>query len=129
LKQTIVVLCVFLVVGLSSYVYCNNSIAQQSDSSQTTLKGQLTDIITIENDMLNFVNSNDSTSAKTRADDLEHEWDTQAAKLQKVDKTTWSQIDGTIDSVLASVRSSNSDTNKCTSSINDSLSALNSANK
>ena len=127
LKQTIAVLCVFLVVGLSSYVYFNNQIAQAT--SQTTLKGLLTDFITIENDMQNDVNSDNFAAAKTSADDLEHEWDTQAAKLQKIDKTTWSQIDGTIDSVLASTRSSNPDTSKCTSSINDSLSALNSANE
>ena len=129
LKQTIAGVCIFLVVGLSSYVYFNNSISQQTDSSQTTLKGLVTDFITIENDIQNDVNSNNFAAAKTSADDLEHEWDTQAAKLQKIDKTTWSQIDGTIDSVLASTRSSNPDTSKCTSSINDSLSALNSANK
>jgi len=129
LKQTIAVLCVFLVVGLSSYVYFNNSIAQQTDSSETTLSGQLTDFNTIESDMLNSVNSNDFASVKTSADDLEHEWDKQAAILQKIDKTTWSQIDGTIDSVLSSVRSSSPDASKCTSSINNSLSALNSANE
>jgi len=129
LKQTIAVLCVFLVVGLSSYFYFNNRISQQTDSSQTTLKGLVTDFITIENDIQNDINSNNFAAAKTSADDLEHEWDTQAAKLQKIDKETWSQIDGTIDSVLASTRSSNPDNSKCTSSINDSLSALNSANK
>ncbi len=126
-KQTIAVLVVFLFVGLSSYFYFNNQIAQ--DLSQTTLKGLLTDFITIENDMKNDVNSNNFAAVKTSADDLEHEWDTHAAKLQKIDKKTWSQIDGTIDSVLASTRASNPDTNKCTSSINDSLSALNGANK
>jgi hypothetical protein len=126
-KQTIAVLFVFLVVGLSSYFYFNNQIAQ--DSSQTTLKGLLTNFITIENDLQTDVNSNNFAAAKTSADDLEHGWDTQAAKLQKIDKTTWSQIDGTIDSVLASTRSSNPDINKCTLSITDSLNALNSANK
>lgn len=126
-KQTIAVLFVFLVVGLSSYFYFNNQIAQTS--SQTTLKGLLTDFITIENDLQTDVNSNNFTAAKTSADDLEHEWDTQAAKLQKIDKKTWSQIDRTIDSVLASTRSSNPDISKCTSSINNSISSLNSANK
>jgi uncharacterized membrane-anchored protein len=127
LKQTIAVLVAFLVVGLSSYVYFNNKIAQ--DSSQTTLKGLLTDFITIENDMQNDVNSNDFAKAKTSADDLEHEWDAQAAKLQKVDKKTWTQIDGTIDSVLASTRTSNPDASECISSINNSLGALDAANK
>ena len=127
LKQTIAALLIFLVLGLSSYTYFNNQIAQ--DSSQTSLKGLLTDFITIESDIQNDVNLNNFAAAKTSADDLEHEWDTQAAKLQKIDKKSWSQIDGTIDSVLASTRSSNPETSKCTSSINESLSALNSANK
>ncbi|HWT76454.1 MAG TPA: hypothetical protein VN258_17290 [Mobilitalea sp.] len=126
--QTIVVLCIFLTVGISGYALRSHYIAQQSDSSQTTLKGQLTDFITIENDIESAVNANDFTTAKSGADDLEHKWDTSVSQLKKIDKSTWTQIDGTIDSVLASVRSSSPDASKCTTSINDSLSVLNTAN-
>ena len=59
--------------------------------------------------MLNDVNKNDFTSAKKGADNLEHQWDTQEPKLRKIDGTTWTKIDGTIDTVLAAVRSSNPD--------------------
>lgn len=129
LRQTIAVLCVFLVVGTSSYVYLSNRITKQTDASQTTLKGQLTDFIITENSMLSDVNANDFAAAKTSADNLEHEWDTQAAALQKTDKKTWSEIDGTIDSVLASTRSGNPDSSKCLTALTDSLSALNTANE
>ena len=128
MKQTVAVLCIFLVVGISGYVWRSNSIAQASDSSAATLKGQLNDFITIENDMQNFVNSNNFTSAKTEADDLEHKWDASVPQLKKIDKSTWTQIDGTIDSVLASVRSSNPDTNKCNTAIDNSLKVIITAN-
>ncbi|MFL0198023.1 hypothetical protein ACJDU8_21015 [Clostridium sp. WILCCON 0269] len=129
LAQTIAVLCIFLAVGTGGYVWCSNNIAPQSNSSQTTLKGQLTNFITIENNMITFVNSNNFTSAKTRADDLEHNWDTSQSQLRRIDQTTWTQIDGTIDSVLAAVRSKNPDASKCMSVLDHSLSVLNGANK
>lgn len=129
LTQTIVVLCMFLVVGIGGYVWCSNHIAPQTDATQTTLAGQLTDFVKIESDMLNHVNSNDFTSAKKGADDLEHEWDVSEPKLRKIDGTTWTEIDGTIDSVLAAVRSSNPDVNKCKSALNNSLSVINGADK
>ena len=129
LTQTIAVLCIFLVVGIGGYVWLSNNIASQTDSSQTTLAGQLTDFIKIENDMLNDVNSNNFTSAKTSADNLEHQWDTSAPKLRQIDGATWKKIDGTIDTVLAAVRSSNPDASKCKSALNNSLSAINGANK
>lgn len=129
LAQTIAVLCIFLVGGMGGYSWCSSSVAQQSDSSQTTLKGQLTSFITAENDMLNFVNSKNFASAKTKADDLEHNWDTSEPKLRKIDQTTWTKIDGTMDDVLATVRSQNPDANKCKSALGNSLSILNEANK
>jgi uncharacterized membrane-anchored protein len=129
LAQTIAVLCIFLAVGIGGYVWCSNNIVPQTDSSQTTLTGQLTDLIKIENDMLNYVNSNDFTSAKTKADDLEHNWDTSEPRLKKIDKTTWTQIDGTIDDVLAAIRSKSPDGSKCKSALDNSLSILNRANK
>ncbi|QED48300.1 COG4705 family protein [Cytobacillus dafuensis] len=129
LTQTFAVLCIFLVLGIGGYVWCSNNIASQTDSSQTTLSGQLTDFIKIENDMLKDVNSNNFTSAKKSADNLEHQWDTAEPKLRNMDGTTWTKIDGTIDSVLAAVRSSNPDASKCKSALNNSLSVINEANK
>lgn len=129
LTQTIVVLCIFLVVGIGGYTWRSNNIASQTNASQTTLGGQLADFIKIENDMLNDVNSNSITSAKNRANDLEHQWDTSEPKLRKIDGTSWTKIDGTIDVVLAAVRSGNPNANQCKSALNQSISVLNGANK
>ncbi len=127
--QTIVVLCIFLVVGIGGYVWRSNNIASQTVSSQATLTGQLTEFNKIENDMLKDVNSNNFTSAKSRADELEHQWDTEEPKLRQIDSTTWTKIDGTIDSVLAAVRTGNPDASKCKSALSNSLSVINAANK
>lgn len=129
LIQTIAVLCIFLFAGIGSYVWCSNNIAPPADSSQNTISGQLTDFIKIENDMLNNVNSNNFTSAKTNADDLERSWDKSAPQLKKINKAAWTQIDGTIDTVLSSVRSRKPDASKCKTALDNSLSSLNGANK
>ncbi|WP_412758612.1 hypothetical protein [Lysinibacillus xylanilyticus] len=127
--QTIVVLCIILVLGEGSYIWRSNQIASQSNASQTTIAGQLSDFIKIENDILKSINSNEFSTAKKGADDLEYQWDTQEPVLRAIDGNTWTKIDGTIDVVLASVRSSNPDANKCKSALNNSLSVINSANK
>ncbi|GHH98707.1 COG4705 family protein [Neobacillus kokaensis] len=129
MNQTIAALCIFLIVGIGGYMWRSNSIASQTVSSQASLGRQLTGFIKIENDMLTEVNSNNFSSAKTSADDLEHQWDTSEAKLRKIDGTTWTKLDGTIDVVLAAARSANPDASKCKVALNNSLSVLNTANK
>jgi uncharacterized membrane-anchored protein len=125
MTQTILVLCIFLAVGIGGYV----KLSSKAATTETTLSGQLSDFVTIENKMLNEVNSKNFTSAKKDADNLEHQWDTSEAKLRKIDGTTWTKIDGTIDVVLAAVRTSNPDANKCKTAINHSLNVINAANK
>lgn len=142
LTQTIVALCIFLAAGIGGYVWCSNTIASQTNSPQTTvggksqtdssqnkLAGKLTGFVKIENDMLKSVNTNDFTSAKKGADDLEHQWDISEPKLRKIDSTTWIKIDGTIDNVLAAVRSTNPDASQCKSALTNSLTIVNGANK
>ena len=126
--QTVIVLLIFFSVSISGYVLLSHNISSQADTAQTTLSGQLDDFISTENNMINSVNAGDFASAKTSADDLEHKWDTSAPTLRKIDKATWTQIDGTIDDVLAAVRSKNPDAGKCISVLDDSLSMLDKAN-
>lgn len=127
--QTIVVLCVFLIVGIGGYTWRSNNLALETNVSQATLSGQLSDFVKIENDMFNDVSSNNFISAKNKANELEHQWDTSEPKLRKIDGTTWTKIDGTIDVVLAAVRTGNPDASKCKSALNNSLHVLKEANK
>ncbi|TJY42447.1 hypothetical protein E5161_10695 [Cohnella pontilimi] len=128
--QTIVVLCIFLAVGIGGYARLNSNIAAETDAAtQASLAGQLTDFVTIERDMLKAVNANDFVTAKKDADVLETQWDTAEPKLRKIDGATWTKVDGTIDVVLAAVRSGSPNAGKCESSLNKALSTLNEANK
>ncbi|MFC5406200.1 hypothetical protein [Cohnella soli] len=129
LVQTVVVIIIFLAVGIGGYVWCNQNIIPEIDAAQTTLSGQLTDFITTENEMLNAVKSKDFATAKSYADTLEHDWDEAQAKLRKIDRKTWTKIDGTIDDVLAANRAKQPNADKCQSALEDSLSALNEANQ
>lgn len=128
IMQTICVLLIFFTVSITGYIFLNHNIAAQTDTAQTTLSGQLSDFIALETDMVDSINSSDFTTAKSDADNLEHDWDTSAPILKKADKETWTQIDGTIDDVLAAVRSKNPDAAKCLSVLNNSLNVLDSAN-
>ncbi|MFF2878959.1 hypothetical protein ACFVR2_21825 [Gottfriedia sp. NPDC057991] len=125
MTQTILVLCIFLAVGIGGYV----KLSSKAASTKTTLSGQLSDFVTIENKILTEVNTKNFASAKKDADTLEHQWDTSEAKLRKIDGSTWTKIDGTIDVVLATVRTSNPDASKCKTAINHSLSVIDAANK
>ncbi|TVY01378.1 hypothetical protein [Cohnella terricola] len=133
LVQTVAALCIFLAVGIGGYVQLSNKIASQVDSSgsasnSASLAGQLTDFVNIEKDMLNAVNAKDFAAAKKGADNLEHQWDTAEPKLRKIDSSTWTRIDGTIDAVLTAVRNGKP-ASQCVSSLNDSLSILSEANQ
>ncbi|MGO0061496.1 COG4705 family protein [Brevibacillus fluminis] len=129
LVQTVVVLCMFVAVGIGGYVGLNNQITAQTASAQASFVGQLRDFIQIEKDMLANVNANDFASAKQGADNLEHQWDVSEPTLRKIDGTTWTKIDETIDIVLAAVRSGSPDASQCKSALAHSLSTLTEANQ
>ncbi|WP_336772784.1 COG4705 family protein [Paenibacillus sp. MMO-58] len=127
--QSITTIVVLLAVGIGGYSWSNHNLVPEVNSSQTTLSGQLNDFIQTENNIQNSISSKDWKSAKSGADDLEHNWDKSEPMLRKMDRKTWTQIDGTIDSVLAAVRSKNPDPVKCNSVLTDSLNVLNSSNQ
>jgi hypothetical protein len=129
LAQTVAVLVIFLSAGIGDYVWSSNNIAKQLDSAPATLKGQLTDFITIENDIQKAIDSKNFAVAKTSADDLEHDWDTSEPQLKSIDKAAWTKIDGTIDEVLAAARSKTPDVSKCDSVLSNSLNILNQVKK
>lgn len=127
--QSVSTIVVLLAVGIGGYSWCSNHLVPQVDSSQTTLSGQLDDFIQIESGIQNSITGNDWKAAKSGADDLEHNWDKSEPKLRKIDRKTWTQIDGTIDNVLAAIRSKNPDAGKCSTVLTDSLNVLNSSNQ
>jgi len=117
--------CVFAVAGTFIGFYAsahNKTIAGKND-----LSGELTNFISIQTDMKNYVIANDFTDARAQADKLEHDWDTQEGTLRPMDTTAWISIDSTFDIVLSDVRTT-TDVQKCVSAIDNSLSVLDAAN-
>ncbi len=127
--QTISVLVISLLIGVGSYHWRSSDIASQNATGQTTLAHQLNEFVTIENGMLTAVNKNDFVTAKKDADELENQWDTKEPALRKIDSATWTHIDGTIDVVLAAIRSAHPDHNQSQTALSDSLQTINTANK
>lgn len=59
---------------------------------------------TIAEDTLARMQSGDQAGAKARVKDLETAWDERQSTLQPMDGTTWTALDGQIDSVLKALR-------------------------
>ncbi|AET67904.1 uncharacterized membrane-anchored protein [Desulfosporosinus orientis DSM 765] len=113
--------CVFLAAGAFIGVYAsshNKTIANKND-----LTGELAGFISTETDMRGYVVANDFTDARAKADNLEHDWDSQEGTLRPQNQSQWTAIDSTFDQVLTSVRTT-TDPAKCKSVIDNSLSVL-----
>ncbi|MBJ7340384.1 hypothetical protein [Mycolicibacterium sp.] len=75
-------------------------------------------------DLLNSVQAGDRTRATAGAKDLESAWDEGQSKLQAMDGSTWTAIDGRIDAVLTAIRDRNPDPAAQTRALDDLLTAL-----
>jgi uncharacterized membrane-anchored protein len=64
---------------------------------------------TIAADSLTEVQAGDQTAATARIKDLETAWDDDQSKLQPMDDTSWTVLDGQIDRVLKALRAGNPD--------------------
>ncbi|MFB9328717.1 hypothetical protein ACFFSY_22510 [Paenibacillus aurantiacus] len=125
IRQTYAVMGIFLVIGVGGYIGLDHHISAQMDTQQTTFAEQLGDFIQIEQDMLHEVNADNFATLKTKADELEHQWDINEPKLRKMNGAAWTRIDGSIDVVLAAARSGSINVSKSKAAINDSLSIMN----
>jgi len=79
---------------------------------------------TLTQDMLIKVKTGDQAGATASAKKLETDWDAGQPRLEAMDGTTWTAIDGRIDAVLTSVREVNPDPSTETQALGDLLTAL-----
>lgn len=111
LWQTVIVVAVVLVVGVSGYWVRKNALnadAGPPASAQATQQGPLGDLSAfqiITQDTLSLVNGGDQAGATARIADLETSWDDSEARLKPRNKAAWTEIDGKIDTVLRQLRS------------------------
>jgi hypothetical protein len=78
----------------------------------------------ITQDTLAKVQDGDQAGATARIKDLETAWDDDQAKLQPMDGSTWTAIDGRIDAVLTALRAGTPDPTNEKNALNDLLTAL-----
>jgi uncharacterized membrane-anchored protein len=108
-----------LLVGAAAHPHATPASAEESDSSvnATLAPGQsatahfpaaeVAKFRTIAADSLTKVQAGDQTAATARIKDLETAWDDDQPTLQPLDDTSWTVLDGQIDSVLKALRASN----------------------
>lgn len=86
--------------------------------------GDLSQFRGITQDTLGLVNSGEQAGATSRITDLETAWDNAQARLKAKDKSTWTEIDGKIDTVLTELRASRPDPAREKAALTDLLSSL-----
>ena len=122
--QTVIVVTIFLVGGLSFYFVRTNQLNAQAsadvvpiaagagDSTQAATAyplGDMTQFITICDDTLSLLKAGKQAEATTRITDLETAWDQAQAVLKRRDATEWHAVDDKIDVVLRELRSTTPD--------------------
>ena len=112
--QTIAVVAVLVVGSIVGYNARKNTLTQDVPASAVgaTRLGDLSNFRTITQGTLDRLNSGDQSGATNQVDDLEREWDVAQAKLKARDTTTWTLIDGKIDTVLKTLRAGSPNTAK-----------------
>ena len=134
--QSVITIALFIIVGLSSYFWRQSQLQKEilqpsiSNETQTNILpvsslGNLSEFKKITEDTKTLIVSNDMEGAKTRIDDLEHEWDVNQAKLKAIDNKKWTEIDGAIDKVLRQIRAVNPVQKECELSLDALLKVLN----
>jgi uncharacterized membrane-anchored protein len=81
--------------------------SQQAQATRATSAFPAADVSalrTITQDSLSLLQSGDQAGATTRLKALETTWDVDQSRLQKIDKSGWTLVDGQIDDVLTSAR-------------------------
>ncbi len=134
LWQTIIVVCLLVVVSLVGYhmrqsvLRANIPVQPGRNNSPSNLispLGDLSTFRTITQDTLNLLNADNQSGATTRIGDLEYEWDNAQARLKPVDTTEWTLIDGKIDTVLRELRAANPNTTNEKAALEALLKVLN----
>jgi uncharacterized membrane-anchored protein len=118
--QTVVVVCLVLLLGGTGYYLRTSALAAEStdttaaqadtaggQSTAASPLGDLSTFRTITQDSLDLLIAGDQAGATTRIGDLEYEWDDAQARLKSKDGTAWTEVDGKIDTVLRELRSTN----------------------
>ncbi len=101
------VLAVLLIASGTGYYARRSQLQTQAAASVTPSQplGDLSVFKKIADDMLGSARSGDFSAEKTKADDLESNWDNSQARLKAMNPEKWTVMDNAIDDVLKKARS------------------------
>lgn len=132
--QTVCTVVLFIVVGVAAYFWRQNTLQKESKplestaSSKPTIQklplGDLSLFTKIAADTRELVIANKVDAAKTRIDDIEHEWDKAQASLKPMNAAKWTEVDDAIDKVLRQLRAVNPNMQNCTAALDALLMTL-----
>lgn len=128
LWQTVGVVTVLLIVGVTGYNMRQASLLEHEASSTATssaVLGNLSTFRTISQDTLDKLNAGDQSGATERVKNLESEWDTSQSTLKSKNITRWKLLDHKIDTVLTELRAKNPNQASEKSALEDLLASLN----
>ena len=130
LRQTVIVVTLVLVVGLTGYWVRKNALNADTGAPatpQATGQGPLGDLSAfqaITQDTLGLVNAGNQPGATARVTDLETAWDNSEARLKPKNSNAWHDLDDKIDAVLRALRSTQPDPPTEKAALTTLLSAL-----
>lgn len=118
------------------YSSCTLQNPSTSNSQSTTIQtvpthklGDLSSFRIIVTDTLSLVVKNDLSGGKTRIKDLELAWDSAEAGLKPRSPSDWHIVDGSIDTVLKSLRATTPTQTDCEKSLQILLKAIDDTGK
>lgn len=125
-RHVVVVVGVLVLAAGAGYYWRHAQLQNEAKvvAPQTSPLGDVSSFKTIEEDTLRLVNAGDLAGAKSRVDDLETRWDTAQARLKPMNQAKWTEVDGTIDTVLRQLRAVHQDSAACKAAPEASLAAL-----
>lgn len=125
--QTIITVALFIVAGISGYIWRHNIIDKGIKQESTSVSAEkitaafpaedIAKFRKITADTKELVNANNLEAAKTLIADLEYEWDNAQSKLKPMNGAKWTEVDDAIDDVLRHLRAVNTNVQKCKSSL------------
>lgn len=130
--QTAVVVCVLVLAAGAGYFWRHAALQDalpQGDSAGSVTQAfpqeDIANFRKITEDTLSLVQAGNLSAAKSRVTDLETAWDNAEARLKPINKTKWTEIDGSIDKVLRQLRAAHQDAEGCKTALQSLLTVLN----
>ena len=126
LSALLLVVSSLTITQASAFAATNTTKPAASTAKVKAPLGDISKFRTITADTLAFAKAGNLKKAEKRITDMETKWDVYANKLQRKDKTRWTQLDLALDRVLKELRASKPNATTAVPAIQDMLTMIDS---